>query len=53
MEIKVYLTRQCDKPVFCRIVPYNSSVEMEFNLLLRSMRILFGSDCVVDFRIID
>lgn len=53
MEIKVFLNRNAEKPCFARIIPFNSSVTVEFNLLLRSMRILFGDDCVVQFNVID
>lgn len=53
MEIKVFINRTAERPCFCRIVNYNSCVEFDFNLVLRSMRILYGSDCIVEFKVID
>ena len=53
MEIKVYISRQSERPTFCRIIQFSASVEFDFNLILRSMRILYGQDCVVEFKVID
>ena len=53
MEIKVFINRNAERPCFSRIVNYNSCVEFDFNLVLRSMRILYGSDCIVEFKVID
>ena len=53
MEIKVFINRDAERPCFCRILNFTSSVEFDFNLILRSMRILYGSDCIVYFKVID
>lgn len=53
MEIKVFLNRQADKPCYQRIVSQNSAVTQDFNLLLQSMRILYGPQCVVHFVVFD
>lgn len=53
MEIKVFLNRQSDRPCFARIVDFNQILEFDFNLILRSMRILYGQDCIIEFKVID
>ena len=52
MEIKVFLNLKCDKPCFVRHVITNDAVTVDYACLLRSMRILFGPDCVVEFKIV-
>ena len=52
MEIKVFLNLNSEKPVFVRQVITNDAVTVDYACLLRSMRILFGSDCVVEFKIV-
>lgn len=52
MEIKVYLNRKADKPVFCRIVPTNDALSIDYQTLARAMYILFGNDCVIEFRLV-
>lgn len=52
MQIKVFLNQQSTKPVYERIVPCNNSVEFDFSTVLRSMKILYGSDCIVEFKTI-
>ena len=49
MEIKVFINRSTDKPVFMRLVPFNESIEIDTNQILKVMRVLFGSECVVQF----
>ena len=49
MEIKVFLNRSSDKPVFMRLVSFNESIEIDTNQILKVMRVLFGSECVVQF----
>lgn len=51
MEIKVFLTRKADKPVFCRIIEYNDSIRIDFQKLIEVLKILFGSECVVCFNV--
>ena len=51
MEIKVYLNNSCEKPTFCRIVNTIDGVDIDYTLLLRAMRILFGTECIVEFKI--
>lgn len=53
MEIKVYLNIKAERPCFVRLVPFNSSVEMDFNLLLKAFRLLYGDSAVVEFKVID
>lgn len=53
MEIKVFLNRKSEHPCFARIVEYNQTLEFDFNLVLCSMRILYGQDCIVEFKVID
>ena len=52
MEIKVFLNLKSDKPVFVRQVITNDALTVDYACLLRSMRILFGADCVVEFKIV-
>ena len=52
MEIKVYLSLKSDKPVFVRQIITNDAVTVDYACLLRSMRILFGTECVVEFKIV-
>ena len=52
MEIKVYLSLTSKSPVFVRQVLCDRSLDIDFNLLLKSMKILFGENCVVEFRCI-
>lgn len=47
--MKVFLNSNSSAPVFCRIIEATPDVEIDFNLLLRSMRLLFGSHCIVIF----
>ena len=51
MEIKVFLNRKADKPVFCRIVEYNDSIRVDFQKLIEVFKVLFGSECVVCFNV--
>ena len=51
MEIKVFLTRKSERPVFCRIIDYNDSIKLDFQKLIEVFKILFGSDCVVCFNV--
>lgn len=53
MEIQVFLTRGSEKPVYQRIVSQNTSVKADFQLLLEAMRILYGSQCMVVFKVVD
>lgn len=46
----MFLNSKSEKPSFCRIVQLDSSVEFDFSVVLRSMRILYGSSCVVEFK---
>lgn len=50
MEIKVYLNGKSEKPVFVRIVPIADAVLFDFNNCLRTMKSLFGEDCITVFR---
>ena len=51
MEIKVFLSRSSEKPVFCRIIQTVDGLDIDYSLLLRSMRILYGNECLVEFKI--
>ena len=55
MELKVYLSfkdYQNRKSVFCKRVDVTEGVTVDFGLLLRSMRVLYGSTCIVEFLIV-
>ena len=52
MEIKVYLNKKADKPVFCRIVPTNDALSLDYNCIGRALRIMFGSDCIIEFTLV-
>lgn len=52
MKIKVYLNPNCDEPIFVRQVISNDAFSVDYSCLLRSMKIMFGPDCVVEFKII-
>ena len=43
---------KCDKPVFVRQIITNDAISVDYSCLLRSMKIMFGPDCVVEFKII-
>lgn len=52
MEVRVYAnfeTFSQNKPLFARSVVCNDSIEIPFALLLRALRFLFGSNCIVVF----
>lgn len=53
MEIKVFINQNAEKPIFCRIIHLNDGISMDYSLLIRSMRILFGNDCVVTFKVFE
>lgn len=49
----MFLNRRSERTCFVRFVEFNKTLEFDFNLVLRSMRILFGQDCIVVFKVID
>ena len=51
MELKVYFNSKSEKPIFCRCIQTNDAVSLDYSLLLRSMKLLFGPDCIVIFEI--
>ena len=51
MEIKVFLNANAEKPCYVRLIQMVDGVEIDFSLLLRAMRILYGTDCIVEFKI--
>lgn len=54
MEIKVYFSYsayQNRKTCFCKLIDVKPGLEIDFGLLLRSMRALFGHACIVEFLI--
>lgn len=56
MEIKVYLSLsayQNRKTFFCKRIDVSSGVQVDFGLLLRAMRVLFGESCIVEFLIVN
>lgn len=55
MEIKVYLSfdnYNRRKTCYCNRIDVTSGMEIDFGLLLRSMRILYGQKCIVEFLIV-
>ena len=48
----MYLNRNADKPCFCRIVPTNDALSIDYQTLARAMYILFGNDCVIEFKLV-
>lgn len=50
MEIKVFMNGKSEKPVFVRIVPIADALLFDFNNCLRTMKSLFGEDCIVIFK---
>lgn len=55
MEIKVYLSLsayQNRKTCFCKRIDVEPGLEIDFGLLLRSMRVLYGHNCIVEFLIV-
>lgn len=48
MRLQVKLSLD-GKPVYERILNGDASVSMDFNLLLRAMKILYGNNCIVIF----
>lgn len=51
MEIKVYLNSKVEKPIYCRCIQTNDAVSLDYSLLLRAMKLLYGPDCIVTFEI--
>lgn len=51
MEMSVYLNSKAEKPVFRRIVILNENVSFDFNRCISVMRDLFGSSCIVEFKV--
>lgn len=53
MEIKVYLNQSAyrdGKPIFCRII---SSLDVfDFHATISVLRVLFGSDAVIDLHLL-
>ena len=56
MEIKVYLSLSAysnRKSCFCKRIETEPGLEIDFGLLLRSMRVLYGRGCIVEFLIVN
>lgn len=51
MELKVYLNSSSTKPVFQRIVTTPDGLDVDYSGLIKSMRQLFGNECIVEFKI--
>lgn len=52
MEVRVYANMEAfsvSKPLFVRSVSVNDSVEADFSLILRALRVFFGNNVVVVF----
>lgn len=48
--INVYLHKEVNKPIFARVLHVDPSIQIPFNKLIESFRILFGEKCVVEFK---
>lgn len=48
MRLKVFMPSG-SKPVYERIINMDASVSLDFNLLLRAMKLLYGEKCIVIF----
>lgn len=48
MRLKVCMSID-SKPVYERILNLDASVSLDFNLLLRAMKVLYGDKCIVIF----
>lgn len=48
MRLKVCMSNG-SKPVYERIINMDVSVSLDFNLLLRAMKLLYGEKCIVIF----
>lgn len=56
MEIKVYLSLsayQNRKTCFCKRIDVVSGMQVDFGLLLRVMRVMYGENCIVEFLIVN
>lgn len=55
MELKVYLSLSAysnRKSCYCKRIETEPGLEIDFGLLLRSMRVLYGRSCIVEFLIV-
>lgn len=48
MRLKVLMAYDA-KPIYERILSLDSAVTLDFNLLLRAMKVLYGEKCIVIF----
>ena len=54
IETKVFLndkTKLSNTPIFVRLIDAPSGVAIDFNSLLDSFRVLFGTGCIVTFEV--
>lgn len=49
-SIRVFSSKDAERPIFERIVDWNSGTEFPFGSVLRSLRVLYGSKCVIEIR---
>ena len=49
--MKVYLSREAEKPCFCRILQTVDGLDIDYTLILRCMRLFYGNNCIVEFKI--
>lgn len=55
MEIKVYVSLDNynrRKACYCNRLDVTKGMEIDFGLLLRAMRVLYGSSCIVEFLVV-
>lgn len=50
LQIRVFLSKSSDTPVFERILDCHQEVSFDFQVVLKAMRQLFGNKCIVDFK---
>lgn len=47
--VRVFLTRESEKPVFARLLSYKE--RFDYDTLLSAFYLLYGKDCVVTFKV--
>lgn len=48
-----YRAKESNKPTFRRELVTDSSVSLNYNILLDAFKIIFGSNCTVTFEVVD
>lgn len=52
MQIQVFLTSKSSKPVYERIIEVDDSLRFDYSCIVRSMKLLYGLECIIQFTVV-